>query len=671
MNDFPRILTFYSFKGGVGRSMAVLNAAHALAAKGRHVLVLDMDLEAPGLSGFLRRHDEIGRCARQDMVDLVRWARDCAARELPEPVDPAALPPLSEFVVRVPRDKLAGLAKAWPDLGRVDVIPVDEERDYYGRFAALANSNFDQEALIRVGSVLRDWLKSRMFELEVPEYYGPAVERAARYDYVLVDSRTGVTETGGLCIGPLSDQLVVLTALNDQNVEGTRRFLTEVGILAPLDGEQEAPPEPPAARRLDPKPTLIVASPVPAGEIATKQERLQRLEQAVGQVVAKLSYHPQMALLESVFTRDYQEEYLAKEYAALVDHVLRAAEDDIGFDVMEEIPSLRIRSAPALREPLRKSLRLGAIGAKLLLLLHQMRDDETLTEDEDFVLSDRVCRVLTVLEPHSRSEVLIHWANILVRWSEAFSSADLVASRRDAAMLRYQDVIESPVASTSHKAQALVNRGVTNGKHGDTDGEIADYTAVIQMPDAPAEQKAKALVYRGVTYRQRGDTDSALADYTAVVQMSDAPAEQKAQALVNRGVAHGRRADTDSEIADYTAVVQMPDAPAEQKAKALVYRGWVHYIADRYTEAIQDGQDAVAMDGTFCMARGNLAIALLVTGQTAEALATYDAALQIASPTDVTEMAADLDEAVAKHGSVAGADEVRSRIESRRATLQG
>ncbi len=70
-------------------------------------------------------------------------------------------------------------------------------------------------------------------------------------------------------------------------------------------------------------------------------------------------------------------------------------------------------------------------------------------------------------------------------------------------------------------------------------------------------------------------------------------------------------------------------------------------------------------------ARGNLAIALLVTGQTAEALAAYDAALQIASAKDVTEMAADLDEAVAKHGSVAGADEVRSRIESRRATLQG
>jgi cellulose biosynthesis protein BcsQ len=44
MKEFPQIFAFYSFKGGVGRSMAVLNLAYALAAIGRHVLVLDMDL---------------------------------------------------------------------------------------------------------------------------------------------------------------------------------------------------------------------------------------------------------------------------------------------------------------------------------------------------------------------------------------------------------------------------------------------------------------------------------------------------------------------------------------------------------------------------------------------------------------------------------------------------
>ena len=48
MSEFPQIFTFYSYKGGVGRSMAVVNVAYALAAKGRNVLVLDVDLERRG-----------------------------------------------------------------------------------------------------------------------------------------------------------------------------------------------------------------------------------------------------------------------------------------------------------------------------------------------------------------------------------------------------------------------------------------------------------------------------------------------------------------------------------------------------------------------------------------------------------------------------------------------
>ena len=45
-------VTFYSFKGGVGRSMAMMNVAMELVAAGRKVLVVDFDLEAPGLETF-------------------------------------------------------------------------------------------------------------------------------------------------------------------------------------------------------------------------------------------------------------------------------------------------------------------------------------------------------------------------------------------------------------------------------------------------------------------------------------------------------------------------------------------------------------------------------------------------------------------------------------------
>ena len=46
----PRTITFYSYKGGVGRTTALTHVAWILAQSGRKVVALDLDLEAPGLS---------------------------------------------------------------------------------------------------------------------------------------------------------------------------------------------------------------------------------------------------------------------------------------------------------------------------------------------------------------------------------------------------------------------------------------------------------------------------------------------------------------------------------------------------------------------------------------------------------------------------------------------
>src|SRR5258708_1479869 len=44
-----KTITFYSYKGGVGRSLALANIATRLAELGKKVCLLDFDLEAPGL----------------------------------------------------------------------------------------------------------------------------------------------------------------------------------------------------------------------------------------------------------------------------------------------------------------------------------------------------------------------------------------------------------------------------------------------------------------------------------------------------------------------------------------------------------------------------------------------------------------------------------------------
>ena len=52
------IYTFYSYKGGVGRSMALANVAEWLYRQGLRVVMIDWDLEAPGLESFFYQSQE-------------------------------------------------------------------------------------------------------------------------------------------------------------------------------------------------------------------------------------------------------------------------------------------------------------------------------------------------------------------------------------------------------------------------------------------------------------------------------------------------------------------------------------------------------------------------------------------------------------------------------------
>ena len=63
------ITTFYSYKGGVGRTMALANIAVLLAKEGLRVLIVDWDLEAPGLHRYFQLEDELGRDGLIDLLE--------------------------------------------------------------------------------------------------------------------------------------------------------------------------------------------------------------------------------------------------------------------------------------------------------------------------------------------------------------------------------------------------------------------------------------------------------------------------------------------------------------------------------------------------------------------------------------------------------------------------
>jgi cellulose biosynthesis protein BcsQ len=66
----PRVV-FYGIKGGVGRSTALSVTAYELARKGKNVLLVDLDLESPGLSGLLLPPEESWTRARFGVVDYL------------------------------------------------------------------------------------------------------------------------------------------------------------------------------------------------------------------------------------------------------------------------------------------------------------------------------------------------------------------------------------------------------------------------------------------------------------------------------------------------------------------------------------------------------------------------------------------------------------------------
>ena len=73
------IYTVYSFKGGVGRSMALANLAECFREKGLRTVMIDWDLEAPGLESYFypANSKEIVAVQSHDgLIDLLQLYKD-------------------------------------------------------------------------------------------------------------------------------------------------------------------------------------------------------------------------------------------------------------------------------------------------------------------------------------------------------------------------------------------------------------------------------------------------------------------------------------------------------------------------------------------------------------------------------------------------------------------
>nr|WSY53957.1 FxSxx-COOH system tetratricopeptide repeat protein [Streptomyces sp. NBC_00886] len=207
-----KIVTFYSYKGGTGRTMALANVGWILASGGHRVLLVDWDLEAPGLHRYLHPLLVDPELRSSDgLINMVQaYVRTVLSPE-PPPVretvgGPRSRPAETDDWLRAAADLTpytVGLLLELPSGGRLDFLPAGRQSAAYS--AAVTSFNWHSFYDLRRGGYFLQALREEMI---------------SAYDYVLIDSRTGVSDTSGICTIVLPDVVVDCFTMSAQSIRG-------------------------------------------------------------------------------------------------------------------------------------------------------------------------------------------------------------------------------------------------------------------------------------------------------------------------------------------------------------------------------------------------------------------------------------------------------------------
>ena len=208
-NKIP-IITFYSHKGGVGRTTTMVSYALHLAKEGKNVAIIDCDLEAPGYLNFfdLSKHEELLEGKKNGLVEFL-----CDSQFLGEnDID------INNYMLNVGARNRGDDYQ--PALNRIWLIPAGNlnesvteknafesqgRRDYLEGLAKLNLGN--TQKVVKGFTSLFEQLRS----IDV--------------DVILIDSRTGFNDIFGTATLHLSSCVVGFFGLSRQNEPGIMNLL--------------------------------------------------------------------------------------------------------------------------------------------------------------------------------------------------------------------------------------------------------------------------------------------------------------------------------------------------------------------------------------------------------------------------------------------------------------
>lgn len=182
--------------------MAVANVAWILAGQGQRVLVIDWDLEAPGLHRYFHPFIEDKELSSSPgvidfFVDFVEGTR-VSHRDEGQSKDARWFESYTNLLPYA-----FSLDWEFEGDGTLDFVPAGQQGPGYG----VRVTRFDWDSFYGElgGGVFLETMKEQL---------------RGEYDYILIDSRTGISDTSGICTVQMPDDLVVCFTLNNQSIQG-------------------------------------------------------------------------------------------------------------------------------------------------------------------------------------------------------------------------------------------------------------------------------------------------------------------------------------------------------------------------------------------------------------------------------------------------------------------